>query len=89
MIHGHFARGELVIVRVCLRTDHSIASSEVMESSGDRRFDEMAVTWAQRVRLRQSPADDGRPLASCGAVRVELHDTAEPAVIDGHDDLLG
>ncbi len=88
LIHGHFTRGELVIVRVCLRPDHSIASSDVVESSGDRVFDQMAVTWAQRVRLRQS-APDGQPIASCGAVRVELHDAIQPTVLGDHDDQLG
>jgi hypothetical protein len=88
LIHGHFARGELVIVRVCLRPDRSIASSDVVESSGDRLFDQMAVTWAQRVRLRES-APEGRPIAPCGAVRVELRDPTQPAVLGDHEDQLG
>jgi hypothetical protein len=87
-IHGNFARGELVIVRVCLRADRSIASSDVIESSGDQRFDELAASWAQRVRLREHPPE-GRPVASCGAVRVELREAPEPAVVDGHSDQLG
>jgi len=89
LIHGEFTRGEHVIVRVCLRADRSIASSSILESSGDPRFDELAITWAQRVRLRQQPPAEGRPVAPCGAVRVELHDSPEPAVVGGHDDELG
>jgi hypothetical protein len=88
LIRGHFTRGELVIVRVCLRLDHSIASSDVIESSGDRLFDQMALTWAQRVRQRES-APAGRPVASCGAVRVELHDATQPSVIGDPADQLG
>jgi hypothetical protein len=88
LIRGHFTRGELVIVRVCLRLDHSIASSDVIESSGDRLFDQMALTWAQRVRQRES-APTGRPVASCGAVRVELHDATQPSVIGDPADQLG
>ncbi len=89
LIHGEFARGEHVIVRVCLRADRSIASSSIVESSGDPRFDELAISWAQRVRLRQQGPADSSPVAPCGAVRVELHDASEPAVIAGHDDELG
>jgi TonB family protein len=88
LIHGQFVRGELVIVRVCLRADRSIASSEVIESSGDSRFDEMAAQWARRVQLRSQPPV-GVPVARCGAVRVELHDAPEPRVIPGGDNLLG
>lgn len=88
LIHGHFTRGELVIVRVCLRPDHSIASSDVIESSGDAQFDQMALTWAQRVRLRQS-SSEGEPIARCGAVRVELHDATQPSVFGARDDQLG
>jgi len=88
LIHGQFSRGELVIVRVCVRADHSIASSQVIESSGDPHFDELAVDWARRVRLRAHPAD-GLPTAPCGAVRVELHSAPEPKVIPGPENLLG
>jgi TonB family protein len=75
-VHGHFVRGEHVLVRVCLRADHSVASSSILESSGDQRFDELALEWARRVRLRE--ATGARPVASCGPVRVELHDTSSP-----------
>lgn len=80
-VHGNFARGEQVVVRVCLHADHSIASSDILESSGDRRFDEMALDWARRVQLRSAPVP-GRAVARCGPVRVELHDSAQPGM--GH-----
>ncbi len=75
-VHGHFVRGEHVLVRVCLHADRSVASSSILESSGDQRFDELALDWARRVRVRE--ITDGRPVASCGAVRVELHDASPP-----------
>jgi len=81
LVHGNFARGEQVVVRVCLHADHSIASSDIIESSGDRRFDELALDWARRVQLREAPVA-GRTVARCGPVRVELHDSAQPRM--GH-----
>lgn len=88
LIRGQFTRGELVIVRVCVAADHSIASAQVIESSGDSHFDELATQWAQRVRLRSLPTD-GSAMARCGAVRVELRDAPEPRVIHGAENLLG
>ncbi|HTT06057.1 MAG TPA: TonB family protein [Steroidobacteraceae bacterium] len=80
-VHGNFARGEQVVVRVCLHPDHSIASSDILESSGDRRFDAMALNWARQVQLRTAPPP-GRAIARCGPVRVELHDAGQPGM--GH-----
>lgn len=79
MVRGHFSRGEQVVVRVCLHADHSIASSDILVSSGDRRFDELALDWARRVQLRAA-STPGRTIAPCGPVRVELHDPGQPAM---------
>jgi len=79
LIRGHFVRGEQVVVRICLHADHSIASSAIVESSGDRRFDEMALDWARRMQLR-TEATPGHTIARCGSVRVELRDTAAPGM---------
>ena len=79
LIRGHFVRGEQVVVRICLHADHSIASSVIVESSGDRRFDEMALDWARRMQLR-TEATPGHTIARCGSVRVELRDTAAPGM---------
>lgn len=87
-IHGHFALGEQVVVRVCLHADHSIASSDILESSGDRRFDERALDWARRVQLRTQAAP-GRAIARCGFVRVELNDTAAPGMGRAAGEQLG
>ena len=83
-----FVRGELVIVRVCVGTNRSIASSDIVESSGDSRFDALAVVWARRVRLRALPPD-GAQVAPCGAVRVEMRRASDPHVNAAPDGLLG
>ena len=82
-----FAPGEVAIVKVCLAADRSILSAAVMESSGDRRFDDLAVTWARQVRLR-SPPVDGTPVQACGEVRVEIRTPTEPRIISGPDSSL-
>lgn len=82
-----FARGEHVVVTVCLAPDRSIASAQVLESSGDSKFDALAVTWARRVRLRA--AARGELLATCGAVHVEVHPSQEPPVLRAPVDTLG
>jgi TonB family protein len=82
-----FTPGEVAIVKVCVAPDRSILSANVMASSGDRRFDELAVTWARQVRVRPAPAD-GSPMHSCGEVRVEIRRPSEPRVISGPDSSL-
>jgi hypothetical protein len=82
-----FTPGEVAIVRVCLAPDRTIYSASVMQSSGDRRFDDMAVTWARQVRLR-SPPGDGSPVQACGEVRVEIRTPSEPGVVSGADSAL-
>lgn len=82
-----FAPGEVAIVKVCVAADRSILSAAVMESSGDRRFDDLALTWARQVRLRNLPVD-GSPVQSCGEVRVEIRTPTEPRVVSGPDSEL-
>lgn len=82
-----FTPGEVAIVKVCVAPDRSILSSDVMASSGDRRFDELAVTWARQIRVRSAPAD-GSPIQSCGEVRVEIRRPSEPRVVSGPDSSL-
>jgi hypothetical protein len=82
-----FTPGEVTIVKVCIAPDRSILSADVMASSGDRRFDDMAVNWARQVRLRSAPRD-GSPLQACGEVRVEIRTPTEPRVISGSDSAL-
>jgi len=84
----HFQPGEVTIVRVCVAPDRTIASTNVMESSGDARFDGMALIWARQIRLRSLP-NDGTPMRPCGEVRVEIRVPSEPRVIAGSDVSLG
>src|ERR1700676_752010 len=77
-----FTPGEVTIVKVCIAADRTILSANVMASSGDRRFDDMAVHWARQVRVRSTPRD-GSLLQACGEVRVEIRTPSEPRVISG------
>ncbi len=82
-----FTPGEVTIVKVCIAPDRSILSADVLASSGDRRFDDMAVGWARQVRLRAAPLDGSR-VEPCGEVRVEIRAPTEPRVISGADSAL-
>jgi hypothetical protein len=82
-----FTPGEVAIVKVCIASDRSILSAAVMASSGDRRFDDLAVNWARQVRVRAAPLD-GSPTQACGEVRVEIRAPSEPRVISGSDSSL-
>jgi outer membrane biosynthesis protein TonB len=80
--------GEVSIIRLCVAPDRSIASADVIESSGNARFDEMALVWARQIKLRSLP-NDGAPIQPCGQVRVEIRKPSEPRVISGSDISLG
>src|SRR6202140_3163161 len=82
-----FTPGEVTIVKVCIAADRSILSAAVMASSGDRRFDDLAVNWARQVRVRAAPPD-GSPVQRCGEVRVEIRIPSEPRVVSGADSAL-
>jgi Gram-negative bacterial TonB protein C-terminal len=82
-----FTPGEVTIVKVCIAADRSILSADIMASSGDRRFDALAITWARQVRVRAAPRD-GSPVQACGEVRVEIRTPTEPRVISGADSAL-
>lgn len=82
-----FTPGEVTIVKVCIAADHSILSADIMASSGDRRFDDLALGWARQVRLRAAP-NDGSLVQPCGEVRVEIRKPSEPRVISGADSAL-
>lgn len=81
-------RGARVIVRVCVGADHAIVSADVVESSGDAHFDQLAVGWARQVRLRTSAAK-GAPVASCGAVRVQMRRVPDTPLPGTRDNVLG
>jgi hypothetical protein len=83
-----FTPGEVAIVKVCVASDRSIISADVIESSGDARFDHMALGWAQAVRMR-SISPNATPVPACGQVRVEVRAPNEPRVFSGSDTALG
>ncbi len=89
---ARFAPGETAIVKVCVTPEGSIASADVVGSSGDKRFDDYALVWARQVRLRTAP--QGAPSQTpstqslCGPVRVEIRPAAMPGVLSEHSSAL-
>jgi len=83
-----FTPGEVTIVKVCIAADRTISSANVIESSGDARFDDMALGWARMVKLRSAPAN-GAPMEPCGQVRVEIRTPSEPRIVSGSGTSLG
>jgi len=84
-----FSPGEVTIIRVCVGPDRSISSTDVVESSGDPRFDTLALDWARMIRLRETPPISGAPVQPCGQVRVELRTPMEPRGLSRSDTSLG
>jgi TonB family protein len=84
----HFAPGETAIVRICVAADGVISSANVIGSSGDKRFDDLALGWARQVRLASRPQSDNAKEV-CGAVRVEIRRVQFPRGISGSDSSLG
>jgi len=82
-----FTPGEVTIVKVCIAQDHSVVSADVIESSGDKRFDDYAIDWARQVRVRSAP-QSGLALGKCGEVRVEIRKPSEPRIVSGPDSAL-
>jgi hypothetical protein len=83
-----FSPGEVTIVKVCLAPDRSIVSVHVLASSGDHRFDDLALDWARQVKLRSAPAPAGALVLRCGEVRVEIRVPTEPRAVEGPDTSL-
>lgn len=84
---GHFPAGETAIVKVCVTPGGQIASADVVSSSGDKRFDDLAVVWARQVRLRSLP-EGAQTDALCGAVRVEIRPAPVPEALPGRQSAL-
>jgi len=88
---ARFAPGETAIVKVCVSPEGTIASADVVGSSGDKRFDEFALAWARQVRLKSLPSG-AAPMQTqtlCGPVRVEIHPASVPGVFADHSSALG
>jgi len=84
-----FTPGESTVVKVCIAADRTIESTEVIESSGDKRFDQVAIQWARQVKIRSATQDVRLVEEKCGSVRVEIRKSTEPRVIAGPDVSLG
>jgi hypothetical protein len=80
--------GEVTIVRVCIAADRTISSTNIIESSGDPHFDDMALGWARLIKLRSVPANSA-PVQPCGEVRVEIRHSSEPRMLSGSSTSLG
>jgi TonB family protein len=84
----HFTPGEAAIVKVCVRADGAIASTAIVQSSGERRFDESAVQWALHAGYRPMRVG-GAPIYSCDEVRVEMRQITSPGAGMVSDSSLG
>jgi len=73
-----FAPGLYATVRVCVAAQGQISSAEVVLSSGDKRFDDFVLGFARRVKVRPQRVN-GRPVAACDTVRVEVNHGVSPA----------
>jgi TonB family protein len=83
-----FTPGEAAVVRVCVGANGVIASTAIVQSSGEKRFDESAVQWALHAGYRPMRVS-GAPMYSCDEVRVEMHQIASPGAGMGADSSYG
>ncbi len=88
LVNGaRFPPGETAIVKVCVTAAGTIASADVVGSSGDKRFDDFAVTWARQVQLRTLPQGVQTDTV-CGPVRVEIKAGPLPEGLPGRQSAL-
>jgi TonB family protein len=84
----HFTPGEAAVVKVCVRANGVIASTAIVQSSGEKRFDDSAVQWALHAGYRPMRVG-GAPAYSCDEVRVEMHQVTSPGAGMVSDSSLG
>ena len=60
-----------------------------MVSSGEKRFDEFIVDYARRVQVLRPQQQNGRSVAGCGTVDVEINHPAGPGTSGGEQSALG
>jgi TonB family protein len=83
-----FTPGESAMVKVCLSAEGEIVSTQLIASSGERKFDDSALLWAQQAKM--SPLIlKGKPVATCEQVRVEIRGAPYPHIGSGSDFSLG
>jgi TonB family protein len=83
-----FTPGEAAVVRVCVGANGVIASTAIVQSSGEKRFDDSAVQWALHAGYRPMRVS-GAPMYSCDEVRVEMHQITSPGAGMGADSSYG
>jgi hypothetical protein len=90
LTHGpRFATGLSATVRLCADSLGRITSANVVVSSGERRFDEFIVDYARRVQVLKPQLRNGRPVAGCSTVDVEINHPAGPGTSGGEQSVLG
>jgi TonB family protein len=83
-----FTPGESAMVKVCLSAEGEIVSTQLIASSGERKFDDSALVWALQAKM--SPlVFKGKPVATCEQVRVEIRGAPYPHIGSGSDFSLG
>jgi TonB family protein len=83
-----FTPGESAMVKVCLSAEGEIVSTQLIASSGERKFDDSALLWAMQAKM--SPlVFKGKPVATCEQVRVEIRGAPYPHIGGGSDFSLG
>jgi TonB family protein len=87
----HFSLAQAAMVRLCVTSDGHVTSATLLTSSGDERFDDLALLWARRVRLRSTPGGEPAKVAPerCGPVRVELHTSPARHGLGGPSESVG
>ncbi|HMD58265.1 MAG TPA: TonB family protein [Steroidobacteraceae bacterium] len=89
MVAGpRFTPGESAMVKVCLSAEGEIVSTQLIASSGERKFDDSALVWALQAKM--SPLiSKGKPVATCEQVRVEIRGVPYRQIGAGSDFSLG
>jgi TonB family protein len=83
-----FATGLFTMVQLCVGPNGGIVSASIVQSSGEKRFDDFVIVYARQVHV-QPRRENGRAVASCDTVRVEVNHFPLPGVSLGLDNALG
>lgn len=82
-----FGSGLFTTIQLCVGPDGRIVSANVVQSSGEKRFDDFVLTFARQVHV-QPRRENGKAVLSCDTVRVEVNHFPLPAGL-GSDNALG
>jgi hypothetical protein len=90
LTHGpRFAAGLSATVRLCADSLGRMTSATVVVSSGEKRFDDFIVDYARRVQVLKPQRRNGRPVAGCSTVDVEINHPSGPGTSGGEQSALG